>query len=83
MVIKIMIYGTIPFTIFKYGCLKIALAVKIFTPNGGVIVPKVACIVTRIPTATGSIPSDDVIGKKIGAKIAIATRESTNIQEIK
>ena len=32
-----MIYGTIPLTTSKYGFLKIAHAVKIFTPNGGVI----------------------------------------------
>lgn len=60
-----------------------AQAVKILTPNGGVTVPSVACIVIKIPIATGSIPVDTAIGKNIGVKIAMATNESTNIQEIK
>src|SRR5699024_10807917 len=78
-----MIYGIIPLTTSKYGFLNIAQAVKILTPNGGVTVPNVACIVIRIPIATGSIPVDVDIGENIGVKIAIATKESTNIQEIK
>src|SRR5690625_2672503 len=77
------IYSIIPLTTSKYGFLNMAQAVKILTPNGGVTVPKVACIVIKIPIATGSIPVCTAIGKKIGVKIAIATNESTNIQEIK
>src|SRR5699024_11779858 len=76
-----MIYGIIPLTTSKYGFLNIAHAVKILTPNGGVTVPNVACIVIKIPIATGSIPVDTAIGKNIGVKIAMATNESTNIQE--
>ena len=65
------IYGIIPLTTSKYGFLNMAQAVKILTPNGGVTVPSVACIVIKIPIATGSIPVDTAIGKNIGVKIAM------------
>src|SRR5699024_4963395 len=77
------IYGIIPLTTSKYGFLNMAQAVKILTPNDGVTVPSVAFIVIKIPIATGSIPVDTAIGKNIGVKMAMATNESTNIQEIK
>lgn len=80
---KITIYGTIPFTTSMYGRLKMAQAVNILTPNGGVTVPNVACNVIKIPIATGWMSAATAIGKKIGVNIAIATSESTNIHDTK
>src|SRR5699024_8226466 len=77
------IYGIITLNTSKYGFLNLAQTVKILTPNGGITVPSVACIVIKIPIATGSIPVATAIGRNIGVKIAMATNESTNILEIK
>src|SRR5699024_5768836 len=76
---RIAMYGPAPLTTVRYGTLKIALAVKMLTPKGGVTAPMAACSVMITPMSTGAAPTSVAMGKKIGVRIAIATRESTNM----
>ncbi len=59
------------------------MAVKMSQPKGGVAEPIATCIVTTVPTSTGSTPACAAAGAKIGVRIRITTMGSTNMQPTK
>ncbi len=75
--------GGVPRMTSRYGLRKIAQAVKMSQPNGGVAEPIAICSVASVPTSTGSMPADLTSGMKIGVTISVTTIGSTNMQPMK
>ena len=72
--------GKVPRMASAYFCLKMAMAVKILQPKGGVVDPMAACRVTMMPHRILSNPAAAIAGLKMGVRIMMTTMGSTNMQ---